>query len=334
MKTLSDLTAQYSQTKSITSEATSRLTSQATFKGMDSINTIVAEAMQQIEEFTSNGKKPSMLSSAGSRVLSLVDPNSRWAGKWLSSTSNSVTKESLKETTMEEIANRVISAINSQREDVVSYMESVAALRDTVSTNLVNYETILADATELLPTLPVNTREELDTKSLINRLNKSIMQATSTISTKMDPLILSASLAVQEIDAQLPDIEHDLKYEGSLKVAQQSLSDLIGMASSVKAMTEKAGDEIRKDIKQTTLESINMVGDIMIDTKRIKQLQEEEAEHMQNLNKAMQQTHQRINQNFDELNQISLDYKKEKEANTHLMIDNYSGELNGTTRHQ
>jgi len=321
---IADLTSEYSNLKQTASEATSKLTSVATFKGMDDINAIVAEAMSQVQEFTSNGKKSSFASSVSSKALAVIDPNNKWAGKWLGNAKDEITKESLKETTMEEVANRVIASINAQREDVISYMESVVAVRDVMAANKDKYQALLDKANELMPTIVVDTREELDTKSFINRLKKSLMQVDATITTKINPLIASAKIAIQEIDSQLPDIEHDLKYEGSLKVAQQALADLIGMAKTVKGMTEKAGDAIRKDIHETTIESIQMVGDVMIDTDRLKKLQTEEANHMQRVNKVMEDTKNKINKNYDEINHIQLEYNAAKKASNHLMLEGYA----------
>lgn len=318
---LSDLTAKYDSIKNTASKVTSKLASANTLNGMDNVNKIVSDAMKQIQILTQNGKKPSVRSRFGSKALAVIDPKNKWAGKWLDNAKDELAEETLKEKTMEEIANEVISSINTQREDVISYMESIVEVRSSMIQSRDLYEELLKEANDLLPTIDVDTRDELDTKSLINRLNKSLMQVDSTISTKINPLVASARIAVSEIDAQLPDIEHDLKYEGSLKVAQQSLSDLIGMAKTVKNMTEQAGDVIREDIHATTLESIAMVGDVMVDTDRMKRLQKEEEAHMIKVSNAMGATTDKINKNFTELNQIQLEYREAKEKNTHLLIE-------------
>ena len=318
--TLDTLTAQYDAIKATASDATAELTAKATFKGMDNVNEIVATAMAQIREFTDNGKQ----SSFADKTLAVIDPKNKWAGKWLGAAKTTITEETLKETTIEEIANKVISSINSQREDVVTYMESIVSLRTVLDSNREHYSTLLDKANALLPTIPVDTREELDTKALINKLVKSLMQVESTVFNKINPLVASARLAIGEIDGQLPDIEHDLKYDGSLKIAQQALADYIGMAKTVKDMTEKAGDAIRKDIHETTLESINMVGEVMVDTDRLRQLQKEEATHMHNVNKAMSSTRDKINQNFNDINQIQLEYTATKKETSNVMLEHYA----------
>ena len=321
--TLADLTSEYQSLKAKASKATEKLASKATFRGMDSINEIVAEAMQQVQQFTSNGSKSSTTSSIKNKALAVIDPNNKWAGKWLGGASEAITKETLKEKTMAEIADSVINSINDQREDVISYMEFVVEVKTSLQENYYHYKELLAKAQELEPTLDNNTREFLDTRLMISRLQKSILQTDSMVTSKINPLITAAHLAINEIDSQLPDIEHDLKYEGSLKVAQQSLSDLIGMAKTVKSMTEQAGDAIREDVQRTTLESIQMVGDVMIDTERFKRIQEQESKHLANISSVMQKTKDRINSNFDAMNQISLQYIEDKANNTNTLLSHH-----------
>ena len=321
---LASLTNKYKSLKDRAAVATSKLNESSTLSGMDSISTIVAEAMHQIEKFTMNGRKPSTMSSIKSRALAIIDPNSKWAAKWLDSKSEAISEEKIKESTIGEIADRVIASISQQREDVISYMEYTVEVRDSLATNIAEYQTILDQATSILHTIVPDTRDEMDLKLLITRLNKSIIQSDNTISNKINPLIASARIAITEIDSQLPDIEHDLKYEGSLKVAQQSLADLIGMAKTVKHMTEQAGDAIRQDIYETTLESIEMVGDVMIDTERMKQVQIDEQRHMEKVHLAMKNTHDKINRNFEDISQIKLDYIQAKDDSSTVFAEYYS----------
>jgi len=321
---LSELTNSYKSIKSNASKVASQISSSTTLSGMDSINVIISDGMKDINRLMNNGKKVSTFSSIKNKALSVIDPGSKWAAKWLDDTKEKIEDENIKESSIDEIADRVISAVEKQREDVISFMESMVGSRASLLDDITRYTDLLAKAKSLLTTLTVDTREEMDTKSLITRLNKSLMQADSTISNEINPLVASARIAITEIDAQLPDMEHDLKYKGSLKVAQQSLSDLIGMAKAVKNMTEQAGDAIREDIYATTLESINMVGDVMIDTDRMKKLQLEEQAHMKKVNDAMRITHDKINKNFEEINQLQLAHADGKNKSSAIMIENYA----------
>jgi len=207
-------------------------------------------------------------------------------------------------------------------------METVVNIRNTLESSKIKYEDILPNAMSLVDSVAKDTREELDAKALVNRITKSIMQLDTTITNKIQPLIASAHFAIQEIDNQLPDIEHDLKYEGSLKVAQQSLSDLIGMAKTIKSMTEDAGDIIRKDIHETTLESIRMVGDVMLDTERMQRIQKEEQEHIAKVSAEFSKTKSKINQNFENMQQIHSSYISHKTDRSKLLLDSYTDKSN------
>lgn len=325
-KGVKDLLSEYHAIKQRASAATDRLTSTGTLSGLDNVNEIIAEGIKEIEAFTTNMSKPSTLSSVKTKALAVIDPNNKWAGKWLAKAEDSVSTETLKEQTLQQIADRIIASINKQREDVMQYMESVNEVKENLLASAVYYEQLLVQAEALLPKLPENTREQLDAKSLIARLGKSIVQLQSTVSAEIQPLISSAVIAIQEIDAQLPDIEHELKHKGGLKIAQQALSDLIGMANSVKEMTEVAGDAIRKDIRDTTIASIKMVGDVMLDTDRMRKIQQEEHEHMKKVQAVMEETKQKIDRNFEGIQQLHLEHKAARDQTSHVLLENVSVE--------
>jgi hypothetical protein len=316
-KSVTDIIHSYNQIKATVADATTSLNGSATFSGMDDVSEIVSTGIAKIDEFIESTKKPSVASKA----LSIIDPKNKWAGKWASNASESLKKEEFKERTIDDIANQIIKGINKQREDVISYMESLVDIRTTLTNSRESYENLAPSVNEALAQATPNTREELDLKSIVTRITKSIMQLDATVRTEINPLIASANIAIQEIDNQLPDIEYDLKYKGSLKIAQQSLSNLIGMAKTVKSMTENAGDVIRKDIHDTTIESIEMVGDVIMDTKRLSQIQEQEQQHMQKVKTAMENTVNKINSNFTDVQQLHATYVEHKEATSALLLD-------------
>jgi hypothetical protein len=325
---LSDITSSYNSIKSTINNATSELNKHTTIGNLGDINEIVSEGMKQINDFIDNNKSTSTVHSLKNKALAVIDPKKKWAGKWLDNAKTELDKESVKEKTIDQIANQILDGINSQRERVIGYMETVVNIRNTLESSKIKYEDILPNAMSLVDSVAKDTREELDAKALVNRITKSIMQLDTTITNKIQPLIASAHFAIQEIDNQLPDIEHDLKYEGSLKVAQQSLSDLIGMAKTIKSMTEDAGDIIRKDIHETTLESIRMVGDVMLDTERMQRIQKEEQEHIAKVSAEFSKTKSKINQNFENMQQIHSSYISHKTDRSNLLLDSYTDKSN------
>lgn len=321
---IKDLQTTYNSTKDEASKATSALNAKATLNGMEDISKIVASAMKEIQTFTNSTKKPGVMSSMSSKAVAIIDPNNKWAGKWLESSKDGVSEETLKESTMEEIADKVINSINAQREEVVTYMEDVVGIRKKLTSNMGMYNNLLDKAKVLLPTITPDTRDELDTKGLINRLTKSVMQLDSMLSSNIAPLIGAASLAVQKIDEELPDIEHDLKYSGSFKIAQQKLADYIGMAKAVKSMTEEAGDAIRKDIQDTTIESIQMVGDVITNPERLAKIQKEQQEHLTLVHKTMEDTQKKIDENFNTVMGMHDNYLITKSETNTKLISTYA----------
>lgn len=317
---LKTLTDQYSSIKSTVTRATDKLTEKTTFNGMEEVSEIVANGMNQIHTFLENNKKPSTVSSLKSKALAVIDPNNKWAGKWMDDTKEVLNKEKLKEKTIQDIANQIISGIEQQREDTIGYMESIVEVQTAILESKKQYEQLLPVAEASLAAVVQGTRDELDLKAMVTRLSKSIMQLDSTLTTKITPLLASARVVIKEIDDQLPDIEHDLKYDGSLKIGQQSLSDLVGMTKSVKSMVENASDVIRRDIHETTLESINMIGDVMVDTDRMLKIQQEEQAYMSKVHNAMEQTAAKIHKNHDNMKQIHGNFIEHKVQHTSALL--------------
>lgn len=313
--TLADLQDTYASIKKTASTATQKLNQASPIKNIDAVQDIVASGMKEMQIFIEKSNQDA--GSKVSKALSTIP----WAGKFFDKAKNETQDKLNQNKTMDEIADTVIAQIEKQRETVMTYMEAIVDIRNTLAFNRDNYCSLLKKAEQYLPTTDPSAREHLDTKALITRLNKSLITLDSTINKDITTLLGSAQIAIQEIDSQLPDIEHDLKHNTSLATAQQSLANLMGMTKSVKKMTEAAGDAIKDSIEKTTIESIQMAGEIMTDSARLEALHKREQKHMENVHKELEKTKAKINQNFETTQQIALSYEKDKKAHHHALLD-------------
>jgi hypothetical protein len=325
-QSLQSLMDAYNSVKANASDATNKLTNSFTLKGMDSINEMVSEAMEQIAEFTTNGKKQGAFAAAGNKALAIIDPKSKWAGKWLGNASTEVKKEALKEKTLNEIIDNLIAQINTKREEVITFIESATSIRSDMITSISAYETLQTSATTLLNNAVENSRESFDAKFLITQLTTTIQGIKTDITSHVDPLIAGASVSVNQIATILPTIENDLKYKSGFKVFQQNLSDLNGMVKSVTNLATNAGDAIRKDVNSTIIDSLAMLGETGVDTERLAKVHEEQMLHQKAIDKVMSETKDKINNNFNNMQQLQLKMDEERLATNSILIAAYSKE--------
>ena len=322
------LQQRYDELSKSTTVSTSKLTGEVTIADMDSINEVVSEAVIKIQQFAESGTKRSTSSSIKSKMLSVIDPNNKWAGKWMDESKQSLQEEKINDSTLRELTDKVLTHINEQREQTIEYMGFLLDIRTDLSNSLQGYRLLLKESTQSLKDTLENTREELDLQLLITRLEKSIITTDQAVTRDIPALIASTRIVVNELNSQLPDIEHDLNYNGSLKVAQKTLSGLIGMTQTIKSMTEQSGDAIRKDIQETTIDSIKMVGNILTDPERLRALQAEREIHYKAVNDTMQLTQNKIQDNFIEIKNISSEYERSKQETQNTLLTSYSKESN------
>ena len=317
---LSDLSAMYNSIKESSSKATDKLNHSLTLNGMDSVNELVAKAVKEIDAFTSAGKPKSMTSKA----ISVIDPKSKWAGKWLNSTKDQIKEENLKEQSINQIVDGLISKISNEREEVIKFIEAAAEIRHDMINSITSYESLLDNVNDLITKAQPNTREDIDAKFLSSQLVATITGLKADLKSTIEPLLASANISVQQIGAILPTIENDLKYKGSFKTFQQKLSDLNGMVTSVTELATNAGDAIRKEVNETIYESISMLSETGLDTDRLEKINQEELIHQQRLGKVMQETQDKINKNFTKINQIHLEHKASQQSASHQLLENYA----------
>jgi len=321
---ISNLLAEFNAVKTKSSSGTDGLTKGFTLAGMDSVNELVSDAMQKIDEFTTNGAEQSFLQRSTSKALAVVGGKNSWLGKWADKVATEQRTEQLNAMTINEIVDELITNVGNKREEVILFIEEAVKIKQSMIVDISTYEELLTRVQTVVSEAAEHSRELFDSKQLLVMLTATIEGLKTNIKSQVDPLIVAASMSVEKIGALLPTIENDLKYTTGFKAFQQKLSDLNGMVTAVTELTTSAGDVIRKDINESVYSAIELVGKTSIDVKRLRQIDQQETAHQKRINEVVNRTQKEANQNFEDMKQLQLEQQQNREKTTNLLIENYA----------
>lgn len=324
VQSVDELFGKYNNTKQDASKAVETLTNSFTLEGMDSINKMVSEAMNDIKEFTDNGKEQSAVSKGTSRALAIIDPNNKWAGKWFNSTKDNLEEEKLKEKSINEVVNTLIKQIEMKKDEVIGFIQAAKDVKLQMLESLKSYNYLLNETEKSLAAAEPDSKEYFDAEALKMMLTVSITGIESDIKSQVDPLIGGARISVKQINTMLPTIENDLKYKTGFKAFQQALSDLNGIVKTTTELASSAGDVIRKDVNDTIYQSLEMLGETGLDAERFKKIQIEEQKHHQKINEVMNKTQARMKQNFISIAETAESLQQSRITQTNSLLASYS----------
>ena len=321
--TLSGLMAAFNDVKKEDSKQKEKLTTQLTLKGMESINELIADAMQEINEFTSNGEEESFLGRQTSKALAVLDSDNKWVGKWFKGKRDDLAKEELKQKTPAEIVQVLRSNIEKKREEVVNSIQMAVETKKQLILNTQSYEQLKSQADALLSSAEEFSREEFDIKRLITNLITAVEKSYADIKTYSD-MIAAGSISVSEIDNQLPTIEHDLDSVLGVKVFQQQLADFNDLTSATVKMVETATSKVKQECNITIQESLKKIGANITNVsslKKIAEIDEKQASEVKTLLTGIQD---KVNKNFKEITDYQAQLTTKREQNQHTLLSGYS----------
>ena len=323
-KPLEELLISFQSTKRKATADSAVLTDYTTIRDMDSINEMVAEAMIKISDFTSNGQKQGFFKSKMSSALATIDPNDKWAGKWLNSSAESSKLEAINNSTITEIISKLVADIELQRDSVIEYIQNAASVKQSMELSLVTYENLKSKTQAVLDSAVEHSREFYDSQLLLSNLTASIESIRTDIASHVMPLIAAANISVTQITAILPTIENDLQAKMGFKAFQQKLTDLNQMVKQTSDMASKVGETIRKEINSTVYESIKMLGETGIDVDRMRAIANDEAKHQAKIKEVTLKTQAKISKTFSDVQQLALETAKTRNENQNLILEDYS----------
>ena len=321
--TIEELLAQYNSYKQSDSEQASQTTKKYTLKGLDEVNELVANAMLQIDDFVSNDT-PSTFGSIKSKALAILDPKDKWIGKWASKAADEAAKVDTKSQTVDEIIKSIRTSIEAKRDEVVASAHSAFADRDNLAARLSYYQDILTKAKVLLSQAEPASKTEFSAKLLINMTTTTIMEIQSTISDDINPLITSAGIAVERIEAMIPTIEAKLQDKLGIKTFQQQLSDLLSVTQVVTDLTNAVDEKVTKSIQDTTLQTMSLLKNSTLDVDRLKSKLNRDNIYRAKLETAISDVQSSVNTEFTKLQALALEQKKAYSSNTQTFISNYT----------
>lgn len=318
---LNSLLGAFNSIKNKSSEAAQSLTGKSTLKGMEEINELMASAMSEIAKFSDTGKETGFFSSAKSKALAVVDPNSSWVGKWMHKAADEVAREELKTKSISEVITSVKNSIESKREEVITFIEYACSVRDSLIDSVQQYKAVEKEASKALEDAPANSRENYDAKMLITMIKQAIIKIEGDLKSSIEPLITSADISVQKIQTMLPSIEEDLQSKLGFKAFQQQLADLNGMTMAVLELSTAVGSKLRDDIKGTIYESIEMLSKTGVDVKELETLAQKEVAHQNKVRDLMMKTKQKMDDEFEGIGRLQEKLALEAAKNPTVLIE-------------
>ena len=321
---LNKLMKKYQKAKSSSTKASAILTDNTTIKDMDSINEMVAEAMLKIGEFASNGQQEGYFKSKMSSALAIVDPNQKWAAKWLDSSEEKAKVVEMNNKSITQVISDLVADIEGQRDAVVEYIINAAQVKASMESEASAYEKMLVKANHVFNNTDANTRENFDALQLVTALTSSIESIKTDIASHVNPLLAAANVSVKQITTILPTIESDLQSKMGFKAFQQKLTDLNQMTSQVASLSMKVGETINKEINDTVIESIAILGETGLDTDRMRKIAGDEAKHQARINTEMNKVQVKINKTFNEVKQLAHESQEARAKSTNQLLVDYS----------
>lgn len=321
IKELQDL---YNHTKKTDTEVASKLSGDHTLRGIDGIDTLIAEAMVQIEAFVNKGREKSTASKVGSKALSIFDTKNGLFRNWLSGRKENLTKEDILDSSIPEVIHRLKTNIEAKREDVINILQLTASVRTDMLTKINIYENIKNKATKALESISPTSREALDAKLLVTMSAATVQQIYNDLKSDIEPLMAAANIAIDQIHQILPTIEHNLQSKLSIKSFQQRLSDLNSMVKGASDLAINAGKIISEDVHNTVYQSLSLLSETGIDVKALKEAQDTNFKHQEKLNGLMKKTAEKVHSDFVTVQQISNNLLSHKEANADNLIEQYA----------
>jgi len=306
------------------------LTDDTTIKNMDSINEMVAEAMLKIGDFASAGQKEGFFRSKMTSTLAVIDPDEKWAAKWLDNSEEKAKIAEMNNKSITEVISSLVADIEAQRDSVITYIENAAQVKAAMEETSKTYEKLLKKAHKVLATAEENTRKHFDAQYLVTTLTASIESISTDIASHVNPLLAAANISVTQITTILPTIENDLQSKMGFKAFQQKLSDLNEMTANVANMSARVGETIRSEINDTVYKSIEMLGETGLDTDRMKKIADEEAKHQAKIAQVMNKTQARINQTFNDVQQLAIESSAKRDETNNRLLADYSQVINSS----
>jgi hypothetical protein len=189
---------------------------------------------------------------------------------------------------------------------------------------LETYHYIDKEATVIVQSSEPNTRQLFDAMQLSTMTKSAIQKIQSDVSSTIEPLLASANVSVQQIQAILPSIEYDLQSKLSIKGFQQQLQDLNGMVKAAATLSTTVGSKIRTSVNETIYQSISLLSESGVDIKAIKQASEDEIKHQQKVQSLMQATAEKIKSDFTAMNEIQSNLLANKAKLNNQLISQYA----------
>lgn len=318
---LTELTNAFNSVKMGDIQDHSKLTDKFTLKGMEEISSSVTAAVLKIEEFVNKGKEQSKASSLGSKMLALVDKNNSHIGKWIKSKAVDMKIEALEQQNITEILKIIKNSIESKREEVVSKIVELKQIRDGVIRRLEEYQILDEKVTKIALEAEEYTREKMDSERLSIMIKTSIQKNLMGLKSYIEPLLTSAAISVDTIQAILPTIEEDLLSNLGYASFQEDLQSLHELTKTTQTLTKQVATIINGNVKETIYESISFLKNNGVDIKEYEKLANQEFAHQTKINNLLVDAVKQVSQDFNHMQQVHANLLENTAKSNPLLVE-------------
>ena len=318
---LAELTNSFNSVKMGDIQDHSKLTDKFTLKGMEEISSSVTAAVLKIEEFVNKGKEQSKASSLGSKMLALVDKNNSHIGKWIKSKAVDMKIEALEQQNITEILKIIKNSIESKREEVVSKIVELKQIRDGVIRRLEEYQILDEKVTKIALEAEEYTREKMDSERLSIMIKTSIQKNLMGLKSYIEPLLTSAAISVDTIQAILPTIEEDLLSNLGYASFQEDLQSLHELTKTTQTLTKQVATIINGNVKETIYESISFLKNNGVDIKEYEKLANQEFAHQTKINNLLVDAVKQVSQDFNHMQQVHANLLENTAKSNPLLVE-------------
>lgn len=325
---LPELMSLYNSTKEAGSLDASSLTSGIQLGSVDEIKEIAQEYVLKIQDLLDSDSEQSTLSKAGSQALAVVDTNSGFLARWFGSKKKAVRSKKLEQTTIDDLVKDLRAIIEAKREDAINVTEKLTTLRSNMLERLRVFEAIEAEVTELAETAAPGTRAKFDAQRLAISVKGSVENLKNDISSVYEPLIMSATVAVENIQQNIPSIEDDLQRMLAAKAGQKSIKQLNDTYLAYAEMGKLSRTAVKAAVNQTMLETVHLVGNTGIDVKELEASAKADIEHHRKITDAMARTSEKVQREYVEIQRIQSTLIENRKSTQATMISQYSESSN------
>lgn len=243
MKPVIELENQYQDFSANTRDIGKSISQSISMLQLDSVQETIADAVVQIEKITNKTSQPSALSKLP------------FLGKYLAKAKEDVKAENLKSGNMVEVVDRLFTALEAKKENIVSVSETLFSLKEKLINEVQGLEEQEFQVLEIIE--KGSGSEVFKANNLLVQVQPTLISAKDRISV-IDATIKSAQVSAIKISSMLPALQGGLITEMSIQAGLQELNDFKEIFDATVNVVEELNRTNNETMNKTLLDVVDL----------------------------------------------------------------------------